>query len=215
MTGFASQLRWLGARVIAHVPGNTLRVLLYRSVFRYDLAGARVGFGTIIDCRSLTAPSVRIGRFNTFIGPMDVRLGPGCQIGDRNTFVCSTWAIDEPRFLRSLDIGRNCLITGLHFFDVTGAIRIGDGSWFAGRASEVWTHGAGGFAADVVIGRCSYVGSSCRFAPGSAVGDGCLVAMGSVVTSAIMADDALIGGVPARTIRQPYSWPSKRDRDML
>lgn len=205
-----SSLAWLMSRSIAFLPVGPLRPLLYRFCFGYSLRQARVGFGTIIEVRTFRADGASIGRFNRFYGPMSVSIGPGAEIGDRNTFSCPDWATREPGFIGTLEIGRECLLTGLHFFDVAGSVMLGDGAWIAGRGTEIWTHGAGTAANTVFIGARSYVGSGCRFAPGAAVGEGCLVAIGSVVASRIEGNDALIGGVPAKVLKQPYSWPSKR-----
>jgi acetyltransferase-like isoleucine patch superfamily enzyme len=205
-----SRSAWLVSRSIAFLPFGALRRLMYRLCFGYSLRHARVGFGTIIDVRSFRADGACIGRFNRFHGPMSVSIGRGAMIGDRNTFSCPEWATREPIFIGKLEIGGDCLLTGLHFFDVAGAVTLGAGAWIAGRGTEIWTHGAGSADNTVSVGARSYVGSGCRFAPGSAVGAGCLVALGSVVTSRLEANDALIGGVPAKILKQPYAWPSKR-----
>jgi acetyltransferase-like isoleucine patch superfamily enzyme len=198
------------SRLIAFVPVGELRRWLYARCFGYALDGTHVGFGTTIDVRAFRAQGVRIGRFNRFYGPMTVRIGRGTSIGDRNTFMCPEWAEGSPGFIGALDFGEHCLLTGMHFIDVAGSVTMGDWSWLAGRGTEIWTHGAGSGNNAVSIGRRSYVGSACRFAPGSSVGDGCLVALGSVVSTRLDASDALVGGVPARVLKQPYSWPSKR-----
>lgn len=40
-----------------------------------------------------------------------------------------------------------------------------------------------------------------RFAPGSAIGDGCVVGIGSVVVGRVAGDEALVSGFPARVVR--------------
>jgi len=60
----------------------------------------------------------------------------------------------------------------------------------------------------VLIGENCYLGSAVRFAPGSSVGNSVLVAMGSVVASALPVDMALVGGVPARVLKENYDWRS-------
>ena len=201
--------RRIVATVVGHLPSNLLRCFLYRRILGYRIRRSRIGFGSVLNVISFEAEGVRIGGFNRFAGPMDIRLGRGTLIGDRNSFLCSSWTASDARFRRTLDVGEDCLITGMHFFDVSGLIRLGAGSWIAGRGTEIWTHGAGSTSNEVAIGSRTYVGSACRFAPGGSVGDRCLVAIGSVVTSKIEASDALIGGLPARVLRQPYDWPSK------
>lgn len=205
-----SRSAWLASRSIAFLPSGMLRRLMYRLCFGYSLRQSRIGFGSIIDVRTFRADGVSIGRFNRFYGPMSVSIGRGAVIGDRNTFSCPEWASQHPSLVGSLCIGSDCLMTGLHFFDVAGSVTLGDRTWIAGRGTQIWTHGAGSTTNSVSIGGRSYVGSACRFAPGSSVGEGCLVAIGSVVTTRLEANDALVGGVPAKILKQPYSWPSKR-----
>jgi len=47
-----------------------------------------------------------------------------------------------------------------------------------------------------------------RFAPGSSIGNNVLVAMGSVVSGALGANNALVGGVPAKVLKEKYDWKS-------
>lgn len=58
-----------------------------------------------------------------------------------------------------------------------------------------------GRAEDIDIGSGSWVGARALVIAGSGVGAGCVVAAGAVVTERY-GDNALIGGVPARVIRQ-------------
>jgi len=91
---------------------------------------------------------------------------------------------------------------------VAGTFKLGDGSWIAGIGSQFWTHGAGVPEREVEIGSDCYLGSAVRFAPGSSVGNNVLVAMGSVVSNAIKIDNALVGGVPAKVLKENYNWKS-------
>ena len=61
----------------------------------------------------------------------------------------------------------------------------------------------------VTIGSHCYIGSAVRFAPGSKVGNNCIITMGSVVTKKFCVDNALIRGVPAKVIRADYDWKSR------
>lgn len=196
------------AAIISIVPINGLRLLGYR-LLGYQLSG-HIGFGTVIAVSEAHFEQCKIGAFNLLVGPMKVEISAGASIGDRNTFSCGFWTTREQykdkNYTRSLQIGANTLITSGHYFDVAGSFVLGDGSWIAGIGSQFWTHGAGVADRDIRIGRDCYLGSAVRFAPGSAVGNHVIVAMGSVVTKKFDISRAMIGGVPATVLKQDYDW---------
>ena len=188
-------------------PWGWLRRKIYNIIPGYRIhATATVGMLTYIDVDEFRVDKdASTGKYNIFSGPISVALGQGARIDNRNIFHAGDWVL-EPRFAadgykRSLAIGEGCLITTRHFFDVSGAITIGDGAWIAGRGSEFWTHGLSARDRDITIGRLSYVGSGVKFAPGASVGDLNIVALGSVVAARMEGDAKLIGGVPARQIK--------------
>jgi len=109
-----------------------------------------------------------------------------------------------------LILAENTLIADAHFFDIAEKLCLGKGSWVAGRDSQFWTHGAGARDRNIEIGEHCYIGSAARFAPGSELGDNILVAMGSVVTGKLNTSNAMIGGVPARLIKENHDWCSKQ-----
>ena len=196
------------AALISIVPINALRVLAYR-LLGYKVHG-RIGFGTVIAVSQANIANCKIGLFNLFIGPMRVEIGEGASIGDRNTFSCGFWTTQEQyqdkNYARSLQLGANTLIASGHYFDVAGSFVLGEGSWIAGIGSQFWTHGAGVTDRDIQIGRNGYVGSAARFAPGTAIGDNVIVAMGSVVTKKFDVSRAMLGGVPATVLKKDYDW---------
>jgi acetyltransferase-like isoleucine patch superfamily enzyme len=200
------------AAMVSLLPVNGLRVLGYRVLFGYHISQSHIGFGTVIVVDSLSIEKARVGQFNLFVGPMKVIVQTGASVGNRNTFSCGYWVLRdqyrESNYTRTLELGKNVLITSAHYFDVAGTFRLGDHSWIAGIGSQFWTHGAGVRERDIVIGENCYVGSAVRFAPGSCIGNQVLVAMGSVVTGALPADRALVGGVPARVLKENYDWKS-------
>ena len=112
-------------------------------------------------------------------------------------------------YTRTLEIGADTLITSGHHFDVAGKFKLGDRSWIAGIGSQFWTHGVGVLDRNIEIGSDCYLGSAVRFAPGAAIANNVLVAMGSVVSGKIDASNALIGGVPAKVLRKNYDWKSQ------
>ena len=202
------KLKLVLAALISILPFNILRVLGYR-LLGYQVTG-RIGFGTVIAVSAAHIANCKLGVFNLFAGPMQVEIGAGVSIGDRNTFSCGFWTTQEQyknkNYARSLRIGVNTLITSGHYFDLAGSFVLEEGSWIAGIGSQFWTHGAGVTDRDIRIGRDCYLGSAVRFAPGSAIGDSVIVAMGSVVTKKFELSKAMIGGVPATILKKDYDW---------
>ena len=199
------------AALISIVPINALRVLGYR-LLGYKISGL-IGFGTVIAVSEAQIEKCKIGPFNLFIGPMKVEIDAGAKIENRNIFSCGFWTLQEQyrdkNYSCSLQLGANTLITSNHYFDVAGSFVLGDGSWIAGIGSQFWTHGAGVTDRDIQIGRDCYIGSAVRFAPGSAIGDNVIVAMGSVVTKKFDENKAMIGGVPATVLKKDYYWKAE------
>lgn len=196
------------AVLISILPINFLRLLGYR-LLGYKISG-RIGFGTVIAVSSARIEKARIGAFNLFVGPMKVEIGQNAHIEHRNIFSCGFWTTQEQyrsrQYARCLQVGANTLITSGHYFDVAGLFVLGDGSWIAGVGSQFWTHGAGVSDRDIHIGRDCYIGSAVRFAPGSAVGDNTIVALGSVVTKKFTETKVVLGGMPATVLKENYDW---------
>jgi acetyltransferase-like isoleucine patch superfamily enzyme len=201
------------AVLVSLLPFNGLRVLGYRLLFGYQISESRIGFGTVLVVDRFVAEKIRLGLFNLFIGPMQVVIGEGTSIGNRNTISCGYWVLRdqyrESNYTRTLELGERVLITSSHYFDIAGTFKLGKDSWIAGIGSQFWTHGAGVHERDVWIGENCYVGSAVRFAPGARIGNDVLVAMGSVVTGALQVDKAMVGGVPAKVLKENYDWRSK------
>ncbi len=197
--------------VIAWTPLEPLRRLMLNLVPGYRIApSARIGWGVVIAVnRFVCGERVVIRRGNSFMGPFDVELADEVFIGRGNRFECGDAAADPSQahmgYARRLIVERKALINDSHLFDLLGEIRIGEGSWVAGFQSQFLTHGAGAMERDIRIGRGCFLGSAVRFAPGSGVGDACMVGMGSVVTKRLDVDNAVIAGVPARFLRQRES----------
>jgi acetyltransferase-like isoleucine patch superfamily enzyme len=202
-----SRSRTVAAVLISLAPFNGLRVALYRNVMGYSLgADTRIGPLTIISCESFRAgKGLRLGRNNKFVGPMLVDIGESVIIGRFNSFSCGSSTLDPAKahmnYSRSIFLGNRVLINDNHYFDVYGSINIGEGTWIAGAGSQFWTHGASVMDRDIKIGPGCYVGSAVRFAPGSSIGNGCVLGLSSVVVARIEENDAVLGGFPARKIR--------------
>ena len=202
--------RKLGVLIAAVTPTNWMRVSLYRLLYGDGVSrSARIGFGTVIAVDSARIGGAAIGRFNRFQGPLALEIADGAKMGDRNQVDCGEWILsDRPEGSRgSCTLGANALVTGNHYIDVTSGFSLGARSWIAGRETQVWTHGSGVPDGKVEIGSDSYVGSAARFAPGSGVGDCCVVGLGAVVTKKFSGTRQLIAGVPAVVVRENIDWP--------
>jgi acetyltransferase-like isoleucine patch superfamily enzyme len=112
-----------------------------------------------------------------------------------------------------LSVGRKCFINYGCFFDATAAIEIGDGCHI-GMQTLICTstHDLGEAAQragrlhgePVRVGRGAWLGARVTVLPGVTIGDGCVVASGSVVTQDCEAD-GLYAGTPARRVRDVAS----------
>jgi acetyltransferase-like isoleucine patch superfamily enzyme len=206
------KLKIVLAALISLLPLNGLRVLGYR-LLGYRIQNSRIGFGTIIAVDEAILESCKIGPFNLFAGPMKIHIHRGASIGNRNEFICGYWVLRaeyrDRQYARSLEVRDAALITSRHYFDLSGALILGERSWIAGVASQFWTHGIGVKERDIRIGSDCYIGSAARFSPGSSIGDGVVVAMGSVVSGDLPENNALIGGVPARVLKSDYNWKER------
>lgn len=58
----------------------------------------------------------------------------------------------------------------------------------------------------IVIGNHVWVGSGVKIMKGIEIADDCIVAAGSLVTRSFVRKGSLIGGVPAKVIRDGYAW---------
>lgn len=87
-------------------------------------------------------------------------------------------------------IGSNCAI-GFETMFITGTHDDGKHSFRAGPP----------VARPIVVGNGVWIGARCTILPGVTIGDGAIIAAGSVVT-ADCEGDRLYGGVPARLIRE-------------
>lgn len=203
------------AFLVSILPLSGLRTFGYRWLLGYRIDSSRIGFGTVIVVDEAEIAKAKLGFFNLFIGPMRVRIGAGASIGSLNTFSCGYWVLQEQNkesdYTRTLDIGAETLITSSHYFDVAGTFLLGERSWIAGIGSQFWTHGVGVQDRNIEIGSDCYLGSAVRFAPGSKIGNNVLLALGSVVSGVIEMDNALVGGVPAKVLKENYDWKSQHE----
>ena len=138
----------------------------------------------------------------------------GVEIG--NNFTLGKYAVIEcTGVLRnvgnSLKIGNNVGINHYCFIGVRGNITIGDNVIFGPRVNifsenhnfdrlDISIKNQGVTKEDTIIGNDVWIGASVSIMPGVKVGNGCVIAAGSVVTKDI-ADFSVVAGVPAKIIK--------------
>lgn len=199
------KLQKIVAFIIAWMPFNVIRVVGYKWIFGYSFGHrTKIGLGVLIVVKRFEAgDDLIIRRRTTFVGPMTVKLGNKNLIGRTNTFECgmASQKHDHMNYLREFVTGDDCFINDRHLFDTTGRIEIGSGTWVAGFASQFLTHGASVMDRNITLGSGCFIGSAARFAPGSGVGNGVIVGIGSVVTKRLPGNDMVVAGVPAAKIK--------------
>jgi acetyltransferase-like isoleucine patch superfamily enzyme len=106
----------------------------------------------------------------------------------------STWVGTQTQFVSSanswIHIGANVDVAPGVLFN-TGSHDLGSHSRRAGRT----------YSKTITIGDGTWIGMGAIVLDGTSVGDGCVIAAGAVVRGEFP-DDVLIGGMPARVIRQ-------------
>ncbi|KAF7788308.1 maltose O-acetyltransferase [Pseudoalteromonas rubra] len=120
--------------------------------------------------------------------------------------------VSEGKFFgqENISIGKACYVGPEAYWYGAGGIVIGDGTIF-GPQSVVWSanhdyeskllvpYDSGITNKQVVIGKACWIGFGAKICPGVRLGDGVVVAMGSVVTKDFP-DYSIIGGNPAKVI---------------
>jgi len=194
----------------------------YRLFFGYHI-GKRVHFGvSIIDAAEChIEDDVRIGHLNVIIGVQKLTMGDHVRIGHVNIIrggeevrlgryseimrMNEINSIPEPDAVNPVEprftLGAGSIVTTGHKIDFTDRIDIGRRTIIGGRNSSLWTHNRQR-TRPINIGEFAYVGSEIRMAPGSSIPSRCIVGIGSVITSKIDAEEWLIGGVPAKPIKE-------------
>jgi acetyltransferase-like isoleucine patch superfamily enzyme len=108
-----------------------------------------------------------------------ISIGPGTYLNRRTELHCE----------RSIAIGAGCAVAwDVHILDSDHHALDGDDQ-----------------SADVVIGDHVWIGSRVTILKGVHVGDGAVIAAGSVVATDVPAG-SLVGGVPARVLRTEVTW---------
>lgn len=214
------RIRLLSLAAIAILP-SPVAVVMLRLVFGYKIGKrVRLGFSIIdaVDCE--IGDDVSIGHLNVFTGVKKLSIGEHSRIGVLNVFrggdeirigrYCDVLRLNEvnsipdpdvvneidPRFL----MGDGSMIAASHKIDFTDRVEFGKCVIFGGRNSSIWTHNRQ-MTKPVLIGERTYLGSEIRVAPGSEVAPRCIVGMGAVISGRFETEFKLIGGVPAKEIK--------------
>jgi len=206
--------------LVGLLPGFLKRPL-YRLLFGYRIGpGVRIGVA-LIDAREVDLGAgcsidhlsaivsvgrlelgarARIGKLNVIRGGERVTLGDYVDVMRLNVLNaipdhdCTTNPVSV------LDVGAGTVITSGHRIDFTDQVTLGRNVIVGGRNSSLWTHNRQE-TAPIRIGDFCYLGSEVRVAPGGALPDECVLAIGAVLAGAIEAPRSLVAGVPARVVR--------------
>src|SRR6266487_3360186 len=217
----ASKSRLVMLALIALLPSFAKRIC-YRLFFGYRI-GKRVRIGlSIIEARHCEIDSdTRIGHLNLVIGVNNLRIGDHVRIGHLNIIrggeevqlgrfseiirMNEINSIPEPEVVNEIDsrftLGDGSIVTTGHKIDFTDRVEIGRRTIIGGRNSSLWTHNRQR-TRPIKIGSFTYIGSEIRIAPGGGVPSKCIVGIGSVITNEFTEEEHLIGGVPAKSIKE-------------
>ncbi len=134
----------------------------------------------------------------------------GMKIG-RNTLVLGSLQLaGQGDIWRNLTVGEYCLLNAPLYLDLNAPITIGNHAGVANHCllittshrPDVWYRRCGlELPKPITIGNGAWIGAGSTVLPGVTIGDGAVVAAGAVVTKDVP-PHTLVGGVPARVIRQ-------------
>jgi len=163
----------------------------------------RIGhFNVVIGvCRLTLGDHVRIGHLNIIRGGDEVRFGRYAELIRMNEIN----SIPDPDVVNPVDsritIGPGTIVTTGHKIDFTDRVEIGRRVIIGGRNSSLWTHNRQR-TKPISIGDFAYIGSEIRMAPGAAIPARCIVGIGSVIVGKVDGEGWLVGGVPAKPLKQ-------------
>ena len=217
----SSHLRLAALALVALLP-SFLKRPCYRLLFGYRI-GRRVSIGlTLLDARAcVIEDDVRIGHLNVVIGVGELVVRDHARVGHLNVLrggdrihlgryseiirMNEINSIPDPEVVNPIEpvftLGDGAVVTAGHKIDFTDRVEIGRRTILGGRNSSLWTHNRQR-TRPVLIGELTYVGSEIRVAPGGVIPSRCIVGIGAVVTGRLQGEYQLIGGVPARPIKQ-------------
>ncbi len=214
------RIRLLTLAVVAVLP-SPLAVAALRTIFGYKIGRrARIGFSIIDSGECEIGDDVSIGHLNIFTGVGKLSIGEHSRIGALNIFrggaeirigrYCDILrlneinSIPEPDVVNDIDprflMGDGSMIGASHKIDFTDRVEFGKCVILGGRNSSIWTHNRQ-MTKPVMVGERTYLGSEIRIAPGSEIASRCIIGMGAVISGRFESEYKLIGGVPAKEIK--------------
>lgn len=212
------------AKTMGHTIAPGARIgLSWISCERLTMApGARIGHFNLVQVRRIVMRSnARLGYMNICRGPVSLRLGPGADLGNRNT------VSRAPRGVTfgpaQLWLGQGAKVTAGHSLDCTRSIRLGQYSTLAGKSSQIWTHGyvheenaASRYRVDgsVRIGKNVYLGSSVIVTGGVSICDAASVGVGTCVTKPLTEPAFYVSGA-MRMLPKPADPASRTDMERV
>ncbi|TWG93465.1 acetyltransferase-like isoleucine patch superfamily enzyme [Nocardioides sp. J9] len=148
----------------------------------------------------------------TVVNPEAIHVGRDTLVGKYSTLSVGYGPTQAVLPEHGLRIGERCVIGARACITAHDSITIGDDVWFG---QDVFVSDAShgyqdpevpigrqfGAHQPVVIGSGSWIGHGAIILPGTTIGRNVVVAAGSVVRG-VVEDHAVVGGVPARTIRR-------------
>jgi acetyltransferase-like isoleucine patch superfamily enzyme len=216
-----SKFRLFVLGLIGLLPSFLMRPC-YRLFFGYRIGKrVRIGFSIIDASECVIEDDVQIGHLNIVLGVRKLSLGDHVRIGHLNIIrggnevrlgryseiirVNEINSIPDPDVVNPVDpkflLGPGSIITANHKIDFTDRVEIGRRSIIGGRNSSLWTHNRQR-TLPISVGDFAYVGSEIRMAPGSSIPSRCIVGIGAVITGRIDGEGHLIGGLPAKPIKE-------------
>jgi tetrahydrodipicolinate N-succinyltransferase len=140
--------------------------------------------------------------------PGSIIIGPQAKMIVTGNFTIGSGAFVDLKEGSLLTLGSGYFNRGIHL-ECRQSITIGDGCAIGPHVfiQDCDSHTVMGSesVAPVVIGKHVWVGAGAKILKGVSIGDGCVVAAGSVITRSCPAE-CLLAGVPAKVIRENISW---------
>ncbi|NRF27188.1 acyltransferase [Vibrio coralliilyticus] len=170
-------------------------------------AGTRLLSTSMITC----GKGVSIGRYSDIdaLSEHGIVFGDGVSIGSQSVIKVSGTYTDIGH---GIFVGNNVGIGDFAHIGGAGGVSIGDdtivGAYFSIHPEnhnfsdkEVLIREQGVTRKGIVIGSNCWIGAKVTVLDGSVIGDGCVVAAGAVV-SGVFPNNVVIGGVPARILKE-------------
>jgi acetyltransferase-like isoleucine patch superfamily enzyme len=194
MNFFKKLLERLFIRNLGGVLVNTSHLELVKRGQLFGQGYCRLGFGNVETSAFFGShsPSYLNNEGSIYLSD-GVTISPGFRILNRGKISIGAKTYINPnvivRINQGLEIGDDCAISwGVTFMDH-------DAHSMNGNKNEM----------PIKIGNQVWIGANCTILKGVVLGDGCVVATGAVVSRSFPAH-CLVGGVPARILKENIDW---------